>query len=86
MMNTKIKSGVVSGKAMQEIFQLAKAKNFALPAVNVTGSQTVNAVMETAKEMNAPVIVQYSNGGCTYNAGKGLSNENELERVYKVIC
>lgn len=81
MMNTKIKSGVVSGKAMQEIFQLAKAKNFALPAVNVTGSQTVNAVMETAKEMNAPVIVQYSNGGCTYNAGKGLSNENEKAAI-----
>jgi len=80
-MDTKIKSGVVSGKAMQEIFRLAKKKNFALPAVNVTGSQTVNAVMETAKEMNAPVIVQYSNGGCTYNAGKGLSNENEKAAI-----
>jgi fructose-bisphosphate aldolase class II len=81
MMDTKIKSGVVSGKAMQEIFKLAKEKNFALPAVNVTGSQTVNAVMETAKEMNAPVIVQYSNGGCSYNAGKGLSNENEQAAI-----
>ena len=80
-MDTKIKSGVVSGKAIQEIFQLAKEKNFALPAVNVTGSQTVNAVMETAKEMNAPVIVQYSNGGCSFNAGKGLSNENEKAAI-----
>jgi fructose-bisphosphate aldolase class II len=81
MIDTKIKSGVVTGKAIQEIFKLAKQKNFALPAVNVTGSQTVNAVMETAKEMNAPVIIQFSNGGCTYNAGKGLSNENEQASI-----
>jgi len=77
MISTEIKRGVVTGKAVQDIFQLAKEKNFALPAVNVTGSSTINGVLETAKEMNAPVIIQFSNGGCIFNAGKGLSNENQ---------
>ncbi|MCC7331802.1 MAG: class II fructose-bisphosphate aldolase [Flavobacteriales bacterium] len=73
--------GVITGKQVQEIFKLAKEKNFALPAVNVTGSNTVNTVLETAKEMNAPVIIQFSNGGAHFNAGKGLSNENEQAAI-----
>ncbi len=77
--------GVVTGDAVQEIFKLAKEKNFALPAVNVTGSSTVNAVMETAKEMNAPVIIQFSNGGAHFNAGKGLSNENQQAAIAGAI-
>jgi len=76
-----INYGVITGNQVQEIFKLAKEKNFALPAVNVTGSSTVNTVMETAKEMNAPVIIQFSNGGSHFNAGKGLSNENEQAAI-----
>lgn len=81
MISTEIKRGVVTGKAVQDIFQLAKEKNFALPAVNVTGSSTINGVLETAKEMNAPVIIQLSNGGCVFNAGKGLNNENQQAAI-----
>lgn len=80
-MSSTIKPGVNTGKQVQEIFELAKAKNFALPAVNVVGSNTVNAVMETARDLNAPVIIQFSNGGAHFNAGKGLSNENQMAAI-----
>ncbi len=80
-MTHNIKSGVASGETVQGIFKLAKAKNFALPAANVVGSNTINAVMETAKMLNAPVIVQFSNGGGYFNAGKGLSNENQKAAI-----
>lgn len=76
-----IKPGVASGDEVQAIFRYAKKKGFALPAVNVTGSSTVNGVMETAAKLNAPVIIQFSNGGCLYNAGKALSNENEKAAI-----
>lgn len=76
-----IKPGVATGKEVQEIFKLAKQKGFALPAVNVVGSNTVNTVLETAKELNSPVIIQFSNGGAQFNAGKGLSNENEKAAI-----
>ena len=73
-MSHNIKPGVATGKEVQEIFKYAKQKGFALPAVNVVGSSTVNAVMETAAELNSPVIIQFSNGGSQFNAGKGRSN------------
>jgi fructose-bisphosphate aldolase class II len=81
-----IKPGVASGKTVQEIFKLAKAKNFAIPAVNVIGSNTINAVLETAKELNSPVIIQFSNGGAQYNAGKGLSNQNQKAAIAGAIA
>ena len=80
-MTHTIKPGVATGDAVQEIFKLAKEKNFALPAVNVIGSNTINTVLETAKELNAPVIIQFSNGGAYFNAGKGLSNENQKAAI-----
>jgi len=76
-----IRPGVATGDQVQEIFRLAKEKKFALPAVNVTGSSTVNCVMETAAKLNAPVIIQFSNGGALFNAGKSLSNENERAAI-----
>lgn len=76
-----IRPGVATGDQVQEIFKLAKEKKFALPAVNVTGSSTVNSVMETAAKLNAPVIIQFSNGGALFNAGKSLSNENERAAI-----
>ncbi len=80
-MSHGIKPGVATGKEVQKIHQYAKEKGFALPAVNVVGSDSVNAVMETAAELNAPVIIQFSNGGAHFNAGKGLSNENEKAAI-----
>ena len=80
-MSHSIKPGVATGKEVQEIFQYAKAKKFALPAVNVIGSNTINAVLETAKELNSPVIIQFSNGGAQFNAGKGLSNEGQKAAI-----
>ena len=76
-----IKPGVATGDEVQNIFNYAKEKGFALPAVNVVSSSTVNAVMETAAKLNAPVIIQFSNGGAQFNAGKGLSNENEKSAI-----
>jgi fructose-bisphosphate aldolase class II len=80
-MSHHIKPGVVTGSQLQDLFKYAKEKGFALPAVNVVGSNTINGVLETAKLMNAPVIIQFSNGGGVFNAGKGLSNENERAAI-----
>ncbi len=76
-----IKPGVATGHEVQKIHQYAKEKGFAMPAVNVVGSDSVNAVMETAAALNSPVIIQFSNGGAHFNAGKGLSNENEKAAI-----
>lgn len=81
-----IKPGVATGDQVQEIFKYAKEKGFALPAVNVTGSSTVNGVMETAAKLNAPVIIQFSNGGAIFNAGKGLSNDGEKAAILGAIA
>lgn len=80
-MSHSIKPGVATGNEVQEIFKLAKEKGFALPAVNVIGSNTINGVLETAKALNSPVIIQFSNGGAQFNAGKGLSNENQKAAI-----
>ena len=72
-----IKPGVATGDEVKAIFKLAKEKKFALPAVNVIGSSSVNAVLETAKALNSPVIIQFSNGGAVFNAGKSLDNSNQ---------
>jgi fructose-bisphosphate aldolase class II len=74
---TQVKPGVATGDDLQALFQLAKAKQFAMPAVNVINTSTVNAVMETAKEVNSPAIIQFSNGGAQFFAGKALSNESQ---------
>ena len=83
-MNHNIKPGVATGNQVQEILKLAK-KKFALPAVNVIGSSSINAVLETAKKLNSPVIIQFSNGGATFNSGKGLENENEFSSINGAI-
>lgn len=85
-MSHNIKPGVATGDQVQEIFRYAKAKKFALPAVNVIGSDTINAVLETARDVNAPVIIQFSNGGAQFNAGKGLSNEGQKAAIAGAIA
>jgi fructose-bisphosphate aldolase class II len=85
-MSHSIKPGVASGNEVQNIFKLAKEKGFALPAVNVIGSNTINAVLETAKKLNSPVIIQFSNGGAQFNAGKGLSNDGQKAAIAGAIA
>ena len=85
MNSTKIPAGVATGEAVSEIFKFAKEHHFALPAVNVIGSSTANTVMETARDLKAPVIIQYSNGGAQFNAGKALSNEKQRSAIAGAI-
>lgn len=78
-MSTKVldvvPAGVVTGDDLQKLFKIAKENGFALPAVNVVSTPSVNAVLEAAKKVNSPVIIQFSNGGGAYYAGKGLPSE-----------
>ncbi|MEM1323771.1 MAG: class II fructose-bisphosphate aldolase [Bacteroidota bacterium] len=74
---TRFRPGVLWGDEVTELFNYANEHNFALPAVNVVGTNSVNAVLETARDLNSPVIVQFSNGGASFFSGKGLSNENQ---------
>lgn len=77
----RFRSGVLFGDEITEVFKHANDNNYALPAVNVIGSSSINAVLETAKSVNSPVIIQFSNGGAHFNAGKALSNENEKATI-----
>ncbi|MDX1766696.1 class II fructose-bisphosphate aldolase [Arenibacter troitsensis] len=81
-----IKPGVATGDEVQKIFNYAKEKGFALPAVNVIGSNTINGVLETAVSLNAPVIIQFSNGGAQFNAGKGLSNDGQQAAILGAVA
>ena len=73
-MDLKNYKGVLHGDQVQELFEAAKKHQFALPAVNVTGTNTVNAVLETAAAVKSPVIIQLSHGGAQFYAGKSLDN------------
>ncbi|MBB4806870.1 fructose-bisphosphate aldolase class II [Chryseobacterium defluvii] len=79
-------AGVATGQLVTDIFQYAKENKFALPAVNVIGSSNVNATMETAAKLNSPVIIQFSNGGASFNAGKGLSNDGQRSAILGAIA
>ena len=73
----KLKPGLVFGSALEDLYHYAKENKFAIPAVNVIGTNTVNAVLETAKLVNSPVIIQFSNGGGQFYAGKSLKLDND---------
>ena len=81
-----VKPGVVTGADVQFIFEEAKANQFALPAVNVVSSSSVNAIMEAAKLVNAPVMIQFSNGGAAFNAGKGLKLEGQEAAILGAVA
>ena len=85
-MGLKLAPGVLTGDQVQEVFKHAKENNYALPAINVIGSNSINAVLETAATLNSPVIIQFSNGGAVFNAGKGLSNDNQQAAVAGAVC
>ena len=78
-------AGVLTGKQVQEVFATAKTEGWAIPAVNVTGTDTINAVLETAREVGSPVIIQFSNGGASFYAGKGLSNDGQKAAIMGAI-
>ena len=77
---------VLTGSEVQDLFKHAKANKFAIPAVNVIGSNSINATLETASKLNSPVIIQFSNGGAFFNAGKSLDNSDQSAAVKGAIC
>jgi fructose-bisphosphate aldolase class II len=77
----KIKPGVVTGKDLQTLIDYCKEQDFALPAVNCVGTDSVNAALETAKAVNSPIIIQFSNGGASFYAGKGLKLDGQEAAV-----
>jgi fructose-bisphosphate aldolase, class II len=81
-----VKPGVLSGDDVQKVFNAAKADGFAIPAVNVVGTSTVNAVLEAAKAVNSPVIIQFSNGGSIFYAGKACPNSNHEAEIWGAIA
>ncbi|MEM7105574.1 MAG: class II fructose-bisphosphate aldolase [Bacteroidota bacterium] len=83
--STRFRPGVLHGDEVTELLNYANENNFALPAVNVVGTNSVNAVLETAKAVNSPVIIQFSNGGASFFAGKGLSNDNQKAAVLGAV-
>ncbi len=76
-----VKPGVLFGEDVQKVYQHAKDTGFAIPAINVVGTDSVNAILEAAAKVNSPVIIQFSNGGASYYAGKGLSNDGERAAI-----
>jgi fructose-bisphosphate aldolase, class II len=80
-----VKPGVISGDDLQKVFQNAKENGYAIPSVNVVSTNSVNAVLEASRTVNSPVIIQFSNGGASFYAGKGLSNDKEQAAIAGAI-
>lgn len=83
---TRFRAGVLFGDEVTELLNYANENNFALPAVNVVGTDSANAVLETAAAVNSPVVIQYSNGGAQFFAGKGLSNEDQKAAILGAVA
>jgi fructose-bisphosphate aldolase class II len=81
----EFRKGVLTGSEAREVYAYAQEKGFAIPAVNVVGTDSANAVLEAAKDTNLPIIVQFSNGGAEFFAGKGLGNENYKASIIGAI-
>ena len=81
-----VKPGVLFGEDVQKVYTHAKEQGFAIPAVNVVGTDSINGILEAAAKVNSPVIIQFSNGGASFFAGKGLSNENEKAAIAGAIA
>ncbi|MBE0666726.1 MAG: class II fructose-bisphosphate aldolase, partial [Bacteroidales bacterium] len=77
--------GVIFGEDVKKLFDFANRNDFAIPAVNVIGTDSVNAVLETAREVNSPVIIQFSNGGAHFFAGQGLTKEGHAGAIAGAI-
>ncbi len=81
-----VKPGVLFGEDVQKVYAHAKEQGFAIPAVNVVNSDSINGVLEAAAKVNSPVIIQFSNGGASYFAGKGLSNADEKAAIAGAVA
>ncbi|MFO7575524.1 MAG: class II fructose-bisphosphate aldolase, partial [Bacteroidales bacterium] len=82
----KLQPGVLFGEDVKKLFDYANKNNFAIPAVNVIGTSSINAVLETARTVNSPVIIQFSNGGAHFFAGQGLTKENHEGAIAGAIA
>jgi fructose-bisphosphate aldolase class II len=82
---SKYTAGVLFGKELEALYDDAKNNEFALPAVNCTGSNTINATLEAAAKVNSPVIIQFSNGGAQFMAGKGMPNDKMQANISGAI-
>ncbi len=71
-----VKAGVLTGSETKKLFDYAKENGFAIPAVNIVNTESINAVLESAAKVNSPIILQFSNGGSTFYAGKGCKAKN----------
>ncbi|MCF6340723.1 MAG: class II fructose-bisphosphate aldolase [Sulfurimonas sp.] len=80
-----VKPGVMFGEDLQKVYNYAKENKFAIPAINVVGTDSINAILESATKVNSPVIIQFSNGGASYYAGKGLSNKDEKAAILGAV-
>jgi fructose-bisphosphate aldolase class II len=81
-----VPAGVLTGENVRKLFDYAKEKKFAIPAINVTSSSTANAVLEAARDIKAPIIIQVSQGGSAYYAGKGLANDKQQASIAGAIA
>ena len=77
----QFRPGVLHGQEVTDLLNHANEHNFALPAVNVIGTNSVNAVLETAAAVKSPVIIQFSQGGAAFFAGKSLSGEGQRSAI-----
>ncbi len=83
--NLKLEAGVLSGDDVKTLFDYANKNDFAIPAVNVVGTNSVNAVLETAKTVNSTVIVQFSNGGAHFFGGQSLPKDGQTGAIAGAI-
>lgn len=81
-----VPAGVVTGDNVRKVFDYAQEKGFAIPAINCTSTSTVNAALEAARDIKSPIIIQFSNGGSAYFAGKGLSNDGQKASILGAVA
>ena len=80
-----VPAGVLTGDNVRKVFDYAKEHNFAIPAINVTSTSTANAVLEAARDIKSPIIIQVSQGGSAYFAGKGLANDKQQASIIGAV-
>ncbi|KAI7882185.1 fructose-bisphosphate aldolase, class II [Lichtheimia hyalospora FSU 10163] len=81
-----VPAGVVTGDNLRKLFEYAREHKFAIPAINCTSTSTINAALEAARDLKSPIIIQFSNGGSAYVAGKGLSNKNQEASIIGAVA
>lgn len=86
MAQTKFRPGVLFGEELKELYNYADENDFALPAVNVVGTNSINAAMETARDVQSPIIIQLSNGGAAFYGGKALVNQEQKGSIYGAVA